>query len=97
MTQPINPLTTLTTSLQVDKLEQTKNMADVLEQGIIGQEQELENARKEKRVNQNEELDKGQIDKDGNGSESGQDSEEKEDKDNVPSYAKKGDVFDVKI
>ncbi|MFN2362655.1 MAG: hypothetical protein ABR596_00025 [Halarsenatibacteraceae bacterium] len=97
MTQPINPLTTLTTSLQVDKLEQTKNMADMLEQGIIGQEQELDNARKEKRVNQNEELDKGQLDKDENGSGSGHNSEEKEDKENGPSYAKKGDVFDVKI
>ncbi len=97
MTQPINPLTTLTTSLQVDKLEQTKNMADMLEQGIIGQEQELENARKEKRVNQNQELNKGQLDKDGNGSEGGHNSEENEENENEPSYAKKGDVFDVKI
>lgn len=95
MTQPINPLTTLTTSLQVDKLEQTKNMADMLEQGIIGQKQELENARKEKRINQNENSNKGQLDKDGSGG--GHNFEGNEDKENEPSYTKKGDVFDVKI
>ena len=97
MTQPINPLTTLTTSLQVDKLEQTKNMADMIEQGIVGQEQELENARKEQRVNQNQELDKGQLGKDGETGERGHNSEKNEDEDDSSTYAKKGDVFDVKI
>lgn len=97
MPQPINPLTTLTTSLQVDKLEQTKNMADMIEQGIVGQEQKLKNAKKEQRVNQNEELDKGQLDKDGEGGEGGHNSEGKEKEEDKPAYAKKGDVFDVKI
>ena len=97
MTQPINPLTTLTTSLQVDKLEQTKNMADMIEQGIVGQEQELENARKEQRVNQNQELDKGQLDKDGETGERGHNSEKNEGEDDSSAYAKKGDVFDVKV
>ncbi|MFW6381870.1 MAG: hypothetical protein ACOCZZ_00085 [Bacillota bacterium] len=97
MTQPINPLTTLATSLQIDKLEQTKNMADMIDQGIIGQEQELENARKEKRVNQNQELDKGRLEEDGDGSDSGHNFKEKENEEESSVYAKKGDVFDVKI
>ena len=97
MTQPINPLTTLTTSLQVDKLEQAKNMADMIEQGIVGQEQELKNAKKEQRVNQNQDLDKGQLDKDGEDGERGYNSEKNEDEDDSSTYAKKGDVFDVKI
>ncbi|MFW5873450.1 MAG: hypothetical protein ACOCVD_02085 [Bacillota bacterium] len=97
MTQPINPLTTLATSLQIDKLEQTKNMADMIDQGIIGQEQELENARKEKRVNQNQELDKGRLEEDGDGSDSDHNFKEKENEEESSVYAKKGDVFDVKI
>lgn len=99
MPQPINPLTTLTTSLQVDKIEQIKKMANMMEQGVVGQSQQIDNARQQKKVTLKQQLEEGRF---GQGHQENfkeqENTDSKSEDENTEDLKKqKGNVIDVKI
>lgn len=104
MSNPLNPNTLLPMSLQVDKMEQNRLLQSGQQQGLLAQQMNVEDKKKENRVNPHEKTEKARVSEDDqeetreqhkhkNEARSGEDKEENRSK----SRDGKGLYIDIKI
>ena len=100
MSDPINPNTLLPMSLQVDKMEQTRQMQPAHEHSVLSQKKIKDDEKKDNQVNKNQESEHKLIDKDESGDKDQQNrdnNEKKEKKKKGKNDYSRGSYIDVKI
>ena len=100
MSDPINPNTLLPMSLQVDKMEQARQLHTAHEQSVLSQKKIKDDEKKNNKVNKNEESEYLLIDdreSENNSNQNENDAEEKRKKEGEKRNCSRGSYIDIRI
>ncbi len=99
MSDPINPNTLLPMSLQVDKLEQVRQLHGINEQSVLSQKQQKDDEKRNNQVNENRDTEQLIVD-DGETQKNNQKEKNKQEREknkNMKGGGSRGHYIDIKI